>query len=744
MKKILICGHKSFVASGLVDKLYNNGYEVETFSRGKEEKVGNNISGDVYEMDKNPLLSNDYDAVINFIIIKDQSIEDNLRYIKSLHLFCQKNRVKQLYQISSISTYSNRAAYIDEESDIEKDYSLKGGYASIKVAVDHYLMAQEHSYEMSFIRPGFVVSNEKQVSLAGIVKNLGPVGLLLGNRQTSLPLIDKNVLHEAIIRILMAEEHREVYLLLENMRGTKSDFAKRYYGKRTISLPKGLTILVAKVLKSLGIFKNRHLEQVIGLFKDTFYDASETEYALQMSFSQNSVAVIGSGAYGSYTINRLLELNDKQNITLFDPSDKEIKDEGEIGYGSNLIGALYTGLKKGRYFGFGGATAKWGGQLLLFTQNDFKNPSEFMKGIIEVGQKYRDKVFERFGFKNKFEENHKGCGLFTKTGIWLGYFSRNLFNHFNIAKKDILLRSDTRVARLIFEKGSKIVKGVEFITKDGRTKRGYFDQYFLCAGAFESNRIVLNSGMTDGDKIHFSDHLSQNIFKITGTPTIGGEDFQFGIQGTSLVTKRLIGEVDDVSFFANPIYNSEFPFFQNLKKIMFKGELSIAVLVDILKDIPSVFGFVWSMLVKHKVYVYKNTWNMYIDIENQSERSYISLSEEKDKWGLPKLDVFFEVGEVSQRVYDTAKAQLVEYLNANNVIYEPMGDQIHVEKSEDTYHPYGMFLSDSKSVEDYFSHYSNLLIVNTGILPRAGGINTTASCLPLIEEYISEYYGKRV
>lgn len=743
MKKILICGHRSFVASGLAEKIQQAGFEVESFSRGKEEKEGSNITGDVFAMDGNPYLAKRYDAVINFIIIKDQSVEENLRFAEALHRFCQKNEVGRLYQISSISTYSNRAAYIDETSDIEKDYTLKGGYASVKIAVDHFLMEQERSYELSFIRPGFIVSGEKQVSLAGIVKSMGPIGLLLGNEKTALPLIEKDVLHEAIIRILQSEKKLPVYLLFENMRGTKADFAKRYYGKKTIGLPKGLTMFAAKMVKMLGVFKARHMEQIVGLFKETFFDASETEYTLQMSFSKYSVAVIGSGAYGAYTINRLLEMPEKQNITLFDPWHEGVKDEDEIGYGTNLTGASYTGLKKGRFFGFGGATVKWGGQLLMFTENDFKNPSEFMKGIIKLDQKWKDKVFERFGFQNKFEENQKGHGLFTKTGIWLGYFSRNLFKHFGVSKTDVMIRTDSRVARFMYDKERNTINGLEYITRDGRTKHAYFDQYFLCAGAFESNRIVLSSGMVDDDKIHFSDHLSQKIFKINGKPMISGEDYQFGIQGTSLVTKRLIGEVNDVSFFANPIYNADFPFFQNLKKIMFKGEITLAVIGAILKDIPSVFGFVWSMAVKHKIYVYKNAWNMFIDIENETEKSCIRLSDEKDQWGLPKLDVFFEVGDVSKHVYDTAKKQVSDYLNANGVNFESVGDEIHVDKSEDTYHPYAMFMSDSKSLEDYFTRYSNLLIVNTGILPRAGGINTTASCMPLIEEYIGEYYGKR-
>jgi len=83
------------------------------------------------------------------------------------------------------------------------------------------------------------------------------------------------------------------------------------------------------------------------------------------------VAVIGAGAYGSYIINALIEKYPEIKITLFEVGNKAIKSESEIGYKSNILKDNYTGLDKGRFFGFGGASAKWGGQLLTFSQNDF-------------------------------------------------------------------------------------------------------------------------------------------------------------------------------------------------------------------------------------------------------------------------------------------------------------------------------------------------------------------------------------
>ena len=138
-----------------------------------------------------------------------------------------------------------------------------------------------------------------------------------------------------------------------------------------------------------------------------------------------------------------------------------------------------------------------------------------------------------------------------------------------------------------------------------------------------------------------------------------------------------------------------------------------------------------------KIYVYKNEWYLIIDIENPKENSHIRLSKELDKYGQPGLNVNFEVGAQATVLYDKAKKIMVKYLDDNHVKYDLIDDEVHVEKCEDAYHPFAMFLSESKSLDDYFNHFSNMLVLNTGILPRTGGINSTASVFPLIEEYVS-------
>lgn len=735
--KILLCGNNSFAAKGLFEKLVSAGFQVDCFTRGEVGRIGKQVTGNVFQICENKYLVENYDSVINFIFIKDESIEANLRYIKALDRFCMERGTKRLIHISSISVYPNDVMYINEASEIEKDPNNKGGYASIKVAVDQYLIDKKPSYDLTFIRPGFIVSAKHEPSLAGIAVLLPlNLALLLGNKKTSLPLIDRIQLHEAIVRIVFKQNPKPVYLMLENIEGTKYDFLSARSKRSIVSMPTGLVKFAATIAKKLSVLSSKQYLQVKGLFKNTYYDSSATEFDLNLSFVKNSIGVIGAGAYGSYSIHALSAKYPDAKITLFDVGDSTIKSEEEIGYKSNLLKSTYTGLAKGRFFGFGGATAKWGGQLLTFTKNDFESPDQYLSDIVSLNEKYKDSVFRKFGIESNFNENHVTGNLFTKTGIWLSYFRRNLFNYFEISKKkNLQIIKNARVTRILTE--GKNVVGIQFL-QDGVSKNATFNHYFLTAGAFECNRILLNSGLIKGNQCSFSDHLSQKVFKIKNSTLIGDEDYAFRVKGASLVTKRMIGEIDGVSFFGNPIYNSEFPFFQNLKLILFKHELSFLAVKAVLVDMPSVIAFAWSMLVKKKVYVYKNEWYLYIDIENPDTSSYISLSKEKDEFGEAGLDVSFTISEQAGEIFEKAKKIIKEYLIANKVTFKECSDIIHVDKSEDTYHPYGMMCEFNSTLE-YFNHFKNMLVINTGVLPRAGGINTTAVGFPLIEEYISNY-----
>ena len=161
------------------------------------------------------------------------------------------------------------------------------------------------------------------------------------------------------------------------------------------------------------------------------------------------IAVLGAGTYGSYVINSLIEKFPESEITLFDVGDKNVKSEEQIGFYSELKKAMYKGLTDGRYFGYGGASDKWGGQLLTYTDNDYKNPDKFMQDVIRIDKARKDEMLAKFKIENKFPENHVSSELFTKTGVWLSALHRNFFHWFKIDKRKLVsIMNHCRVVRL--------------------------------------------------------------------------------------------------------------------------------------------------------------------------------------------------------------------------------------------------------------------------------------------------------
>lgn len=452
------------------------------------------------------------------------------------------------------------------------------------------------------------------------------------------------------------------------------------------------------------------------------------------------IAIIGAGTYGSYTVNSLQLKYPNAEITVFDVGERSVKNETEIGYISQLKNRAYKGLTNGRYFGWGGASHKWGGQLLSYTENDFNNPNAFMQGLIDLDKQYKDTCLAKFNIENKFPETKVSNQLFTKTGVWLSMLHRNFFHWFKINKrKNVTVLSHCRVVRLE-SKDRKNIDSIIFL-ENGIEKKSTFDFYFLTAGAFESVRILLSSDLITDKKVSFSDHLSQKVFKIKGSTIIGDEDFVFRMRGTSLITKRLIGETDDISYYIHPVFNLKFPFFEMVKEVLFYHNFSIknlgSYILTTIKDIPHVMGFAWSVLILRKMYVMNKEWFLYIDIENPTKDSYISLSAEKDKYGLQGLDVYYNVGDDAVEVYKKAQVAAINHLEQHKVSYEIVAEKIDISTCEDIYHPYGMI--NFETIDQYFQHWDNMLLVSTGILPRSGGINPTAALFPLIDEYVDKY-----
>ncbi|MFM7022542.1 MAG: hypothetical protein ACKOXB_06150 [Flavobacteriales bacterium] len=447
------------------------------------------------------------------------------------------------------------------------------------------------------------------------------------------------------------------------------------------------------------------------------------------------ICIIGAGTYGSYLANALAEKFPAADIHVFEVGNVSAQSEEQIGFLSKEKSGKYKATSDGRFFGLGGTSAKWGGQLLFFSKKDFAAAGN-MRSLVDCNIKYREKVLSRF-FKNvpALEEKDFGSGLFSRRGVWLKFSQRNMFTHFRIdEKKNVNVHADVRITKFNALDGK--IKSVEMLVKN-QSRIFEADLFYLTSGAFESLRLMHVSGLMDlQSAAGFSDHVSMRSFEIHSTNTkIGNHDFQFQFENGSLITSRLIGESDNTSFYIHPVFNEGFIFFQFLKQLIFKGKFSGKTLLAAMSQFLHLFPFVWSYLFKKKLYVYKS-WVLNVDMELSQSVNKVQLSAEEDGFRQKGLEIDYAISADSIDKLKKIRKDFAEILKKEGIPFTEVESGASSLKLEDTYHPYKLF-GDKDVIENYHPA-TNLYLFNTGLLQRAGGINPTAALFCLIEHHVEE------
>ena len=276
MKKILICGATSFVAKGFKELLIQQGFDVDTFGRKK---------GSYLEIDKNPMLADSYEAVVNFAVLKDQSIEDNVSYMKSLVEMCKQKQVKKLIHFSSIMVYSYHLGKLDENSPIDKvANTMMEGYGKIKIACDEFLNSIKQSlpFEVVMVRPGYVLADNRP---APFIKRLPcGVSVILGNKKSRQPIVKREDIHLALLKIIETDKNLPVYHLFQNNDITKYNFAKQTVGGLILVLPKFIFEGLPRLMMKMGMMKKALYSRFDGMYNYNVASSTMTESKLNIKF----------------------------------------------------------------------------------------------------------------------------------------------------------------------------------------------------------------------------------------------------------------------------------------------------------------------------------------------------------------------------------------------------------------------------------------------------------------------------
>lgn len=287
MKKgnILILGSSSFVAFGLYDLLKANGYNVNSFRRGKIYKEGDYIYGDVFHLSDNPYLCSQYDVVINFIVIKDGDVNENIRYINSVVDFCKSHSVKKFIHFSSIMVYNYALKEVTENSEMETlQNTIKKGYGAIKIGIDQYLMHQkaDFPFELILVRPGYVLADNRPCPF--IKKLVFGFSIIKGNRKSKQPIVRREDIHQALIKIIELKENLPVYHFFPNDGMTKYRYAKQVMDGTILTMPKCIFKYIPLLLSKVGIIPKSLYSRFEGMYIESNFNSNLTEEKLNIQF----------------------------------------------------------------------------------------------------------------------------------------------------------------------------------------------------------------------------------------------------------------------------------------------------------------------------------------------------------------------------------------------------------------------------------------------------------------------------
>jgi hypothetical protein len=484
---------------------------------------------------------------------------------------------------------------------------------------------------------------------------------------------------------------------------------------------------------------------------------------LKMKTTNNPtrICIIGCGTYGAYLMRGLTEkFGNNIAVTAIEIGNERTKNESEIGLDAESGSA--RAATQGRYFGLGGTSARWGGQVLFFDERDNRIGQKDWNTIVEINQKYKRIVLQNLlgnlsGFDNLMQDKSQ-----EKTGIWLKYAKRNLFRSLDKSVlNSVQVIKNQRVTDFVFAHDSvndwskngdekHRITGVLCQNTEGSSKIVEADIFYLTAGAIESCRLLLDVNerhamikSTDLGK-HYGDHLSVELFKIKHKPSINGTDFLPRIVNGSLVTKRwIVSDKSGKVGFAHPIFNKEVRVFTSIKRLLFGSQKIDFNLKDVFEGLEFLIRFGFSLLFFKKMYAHRNVWSLQLEIEQAFPNdNSISLSEQTDKFGQKVARLNWQVRADDLQSIEDIKADLQQKLDAENIEYTVVYDpKIEQTKIEDVYHPAGFIRlgHDDNAVLDpncRVKGIQNLYHFSTAMFPSVKSASPTAAAFCFIEHHL--------
>lgn len=494
------------------------------------------------------------------------------------------------------------------------------------------------------------------------------------------------------------------------------------------------------------------------------------------------VCIVGAGAAGLFLAARLVRRG--IDVVVVEAGDRICADGQAVGIETIVEDDSYRATSEGRAFGLGGTTSLWGGQLIPYSELDFRqaeaNGFNPWRHIVGVVKRYSQNVADMLGLQPMVDWFDPSAlipvavvnalhsrGLQIVTSDWLPFRKRNfafLVKTLGVTRGNLSIFLNapaiTWDVRLLAE-GLYLIASLT--AKAGnRFLKILARSFVLAAGTIESTRILLemkrqSPGIMLGHGAalgrYLSDHLSCRVANVRPEDlTLCSQLFAPRFLAGRMKTFRFVerhAPPDVLRGFFHFIFDNDNEGFHLVKKVLLglqSRTLPKVSAQEMTRSITEIAALAWNRWVRQRLFIpTKTPVHLQLDIEQIPHPSNrVILTRELDAWGRPMAVVQWQIREEDCQAIHAAVSRFITLWPGYESGFPgllPDQEGVSGYKPHDAYHPVGTCRMgvDSEAVVDpelRVHGVLNLSVLSTAVFPSAGTANPTFSMLCLAESLV--------